>query len=146
MAPSRGPNEQGIAGGEVQDGRKVREIAGPVGPGGHEAGEVAKGALAPHVKTAFIGISRGEFEHGEGERRIEAEPGSDPDDDRAWARGRGGGDPAQADAGDDIEKDQVAKAHHLFGAVRIFGFGDGDTGTDDADAFGGVRRDGRVQE
>ena len=51
-----------VAGGEVEHGWEIGEIAGPVGPGGHEAGEIAEGALAPDVEAAFVWVARREFD------------------------------------------------------------------------------------
>src|SRR5882757_209219 len=58
MFPVGLPDEEDVAGGEVEDGGEVGQVAGPVSPGGHKAGEVAEGALAPHVEAAFVGIAR----------------------------------------------------------------------------------------
>src|SRR6478609_3990364 len=46
MLPVRLAHEEDVAGREVEDSGEVGEVAGPVGPGGHEAGEIAEGALA----------------------------------------------------------------------------------------------------
>ena len=128
MLPGRLPHEEHVAGGEVEHGREVRQIAGPVRPGRHEAGEISEGAFAPDVEPAFVGIARRKLEHRERQRRVETEPRSDPDDDGTRSGGSGGRDPAQADAGDHVEQQQVAEAHHLPRAVGIFGVGDGNSG------------------
>jgi len=79
--PSRLAHEKRVAGREIEDGGEIGKIAGPIGPGGHEAGEIAEGALRPDVESAFIWIARRKFDDGERERRVEDEPGADPDDD-----------------------------------------------------------------
>ena len=128
MRPLRLPHEENIAGREVQHGREVGQVRGPVSPSRHEAGKVAKSALRPNVEAAFIRIARRKLNHRERKRRVKGKPCADPDDDRAGSgRGRGG-NPAQADAGDYIEEHQVAKSHDSLRAVGIFGFGDGDAG------------------
>ncbi len=121
MRPCVLAHEEDVAGGEVEDGREVREIARPVSPGGHEAGEISEGALAPDVESAFAGIAGRKLQHGKGERHVEAEPGANPDDDGTGAGGGGGGDPAQADAGDYIEQNEIAEAEHALRAVGISG-------------------------
>src|SRR5258707_2937832 len=108
MNRATGKNEQSVAGGKIENRWEVREIACPVCPGGHESGEIAKGALAPNIQSALVGIARRELNHGEGERRVEEEPGADPDCDRAWAGCGSSGNPAQADAGHHIEKHKIA--------------------------------------
>lgn len=127
MRPCALAHEQNIARGEIEHGREVWEIAGPVGPGGHEAGEVSEGALAPDIEAAFVGIAGRKLEHGKCERSVEAKPCADPDDDGTGPSGGGGGDPAKADAGYYVEQNQVTKAEDAFRAVRIFAarFGDG---------------------
>ena len=131
MLPCVLAHEENVAGSEIEDGREVGEVAGPVSPGGHEAGEVSEGAFAPDVEAAFAGIAGRKLENGKCERRIEAEPGADPDDDRTGASGGGGGDPAQADAGDHVEQNEIAETKHTLGAVGIFGLGDGYAGGDE---------------
>src|SRR5580698_4342688 len=121
MCPCILAHEKDVAGSEVEDGGEVGKVAGPVSPGGHEAGEVAEGTLAPDVESAFMGIAGGEFEHRKCERHVEAEPGADPDDDGTGAGGGSGGDPAQADAGDDVKQNEVAESEHTLGAVGSFG-------------------------
>src|SRR4029077_5792874 len=111
-------------------GREVWEIAGPVSPGGHEAGEISEGALAPDIESTFTGIAGRKLEHRKCERGVEAKPCADPNDDGTGTSGGGGGDPAKADAGYYVEQNQVAKAEDAFRAVRIFAarFGDGGRG------------------
>ena len=133
MLPGRLPHEEHIAGGEVQDGREVGEIARPVRPRGHEPGEVAKGALAPHIESALVRIARGEFQHRKRQRRVEAQPGPNPDDDRTRARGRRRRNPAQADAGDYIKQQQVAEPHNVPGVIGVFGLRGGDAGREKGD-------------
>ena len=127
--------EEDIAGGEVENGGEVGEVADPVHPGGEEAGLFAKGDLGPDVEAAFGGVARGEVDDGEGEGDVEKEPREEPDDERGRAVAGGGGDPAEADAGDDVEEEEVAKAHDAGGSV----FGRGRSGGQEERAFrGGV--------
>jgi len=109
--------EEDIAGGEVEDGGEVGEITDPVHPGGEEAGLFAKSDFGPDVEAAFGGIAGGEMDDGEGEWDIEEEPGEEPDDERRGTMAGGGGDPAEADAGDYVEEEEVAKAHDAGGSV-----------------------------
>src|ERR1700677_4451171 len=120
MRPGVLTHEENVAGGEIKDRGKVGKIAGPVSPGCHKAGEIPEGALTPDVESAFAGITRGKFEHRKGERHIEAEPRSDPDDDGTRSSGGSSGDPTQADAGDDIKEKQIAKAEHAPRLVGVF--------------------------
>ena len=131
MRPRVLAHEENVAGGEIEDGGEVREVAGPVSPGGHEAGEVSEGAFAPDVESAFAGIAGRKFENGKGERRVEAEPGANPDDNGTRTGGGGGGDPAQADAGNHVKQNQIAEAENTLWAVGIFGLGDGYAGGDE---------------
>src|SRR5580704_2157483 len=127
MRPCVLPHKQNVAGGEVKYGGKVWEGAGPVSPGGHEAGEISEGTLAPDIEAAFTGIAGRKLEHGKCERSVEADPCADPNDDGTGTGRGGGGDPAKADAGYHVEQNQVAKAEDAFRTVGIFaGFGDGD--------------------
>src|ERR1700739_769885 len=128
MEPRVSTHVERVAGGEVEHGWVVGQVAGPIGPGSDEAGEIAEGAFAPDVHAALAGIARGKLDDGKCERRVEAEPGSDPDNDGGGPSGRGGGDPAQADACDHIKQEQVAKPESAAGKVWVFGFGDGDPG------------------
>src|SRR5712671_953027 len=115
MHRAAGKNEQRVSGGKIENRWEVREIACPVCPSGHESGEIAKGTLAPNVQAALVGIARRELNHGEGERRVEEEPGADPNCNCTRAGCGGGGNPAQADTGNHIEKYQVAEAKNATG-------------------------------
>src|SRR5208337_5043622 len=64
MRPGVLAHEENVAGGEVEYGGEVRQVAGPIGPGGHEAGEVSEGALTPDVEAAFGGIAGRKLENG----------------------------------------------------------------------------------
>ncbi len=107
--------EENVAGGEVEDGGEVGEIADPVHPGGEEAGLFAERNFGPDIEAAFGGIAGGEMDDGEGEWNVEEEPGEEPDDERRRAMAGSGGDPAEADASDDVEEEEVAKAHDAGG-------------------------------
>ena len=134
MLPRALAHEENVAGGEIEDGREVREVAGPVSPCGHEAGKVSEGALAPDVEAAFAGIAGRQFDHGKREGSVETEPGADPDDNGTGAGGGCGGDPAQADAGDHVKQNEITEAQHAPGAVGIFGLGDRYAGGDERDS------------
>ena len=135
MSPGTGADEKSVAGSKVEYRGEVGKVAGPVGPGGDEPGEVSEGTFAPDVEAALIGVARREFQYGQRQRRVESEPCADPDDDGAGTSGRCGGDPAQADARDDVEEDEVAKSHRLFGPMRILRLSDGDARAEQAYGF-----------
>jgi hypothetical protein len=116
--PAGRADEKRVAGREVEDGRVVRKIARPVGPAGDESRKFAECALTPDVEAAFLRVTRGKLHHGKRERKIERAPGDQPDYNGACADGGGSGDPAQADAGDDVEENEVAEAHRAAGAIR----------------------------
>src|SRR6202040_1275294 len=116
--PAGRTDKERVAGREVENGRVVRKITRPVGPAGDESRKFAESAFAPHVEAAFLRVARGKLHHGKRERKIERAPCDQPDYDRACADGGGGGDPAQADAGDDVEEDEVAEAQRAAGAIR----------------------------
>src|ERR1700682_1609094 len=105
MGPLRLAEVEGVA------GREIGEIAGPVDPGGDEAGEIAEAALAPDVEAAFLGVTGRKLDDRKHQWNIKAEPGGDPDGDGAGAGAAGGGDPAQADGGYDVEQDEVDETH-----------------------------------
>src|SRR6185437_1935125 len=111
IVPPAPAHVQEIAGGKIKHGGKIREVAGPVNPGAHKAAEIAKGAFAPNVKSAFLRITRREFDDGKRERCIEGEPGAEPDDHRARPGAGSRGNPAQADAGDHVKQHQVQGPH-----------------------------------
>src|SRR5713226_1889555 len=137
MAALRGclAHEEHIAGCEIQDSRKVRKVRSPVSPGGHESGEVAERTLRPDVEAAFIWIARRKFDHRKGQRRIKRKPGADPDDNRTRAGGSSSGNPAQADAGDYVKKQQVAESHDPLGATCVRSFRDEDAASGDGGGF-----------
>src|ERR1700741_3389054 len=135
MSPSAATDEKSVAGCKVEDCREVGKVAGPVGPGGDEAGEISESAFAPDVESTFTGIARGEFQHRQRKRRVKSEPGADPDQDRAGTSGGSGGDPAQADAGDNVEQDEVAEPHRFLGPLRIFSLGYRDARAEKAYSF-----------
>ena len=120
--PARRADVERVTRGEIEDGGIVRKVAGPVSPTGDESGKFSEGALAPDVEAAFLRIARRKFHHGKRERKIKRAPGDQPDYNGTCADGGGRGDPAQADAGDDVEEDQVAKTHR---AARAIGRGGG---------------------
>ena len=109
--------EKDVASGEVEDGGEVGEIADPVHPGGEEAGLFAKCDFGPDVEATFGGIAGREMNDGEGEGNVEEEPREEPDDEGRGTVAGGGGDPAEADAGDYVEEEEVAKAHDAGGSV-----------------------------
>ena len=112
-----GMEEEDVAGGEVEDGGEVGEIADPVHPGGEEAGLFAESEFGPDVEAAFGGIAGGEMDDGKGKGNVEEEPAGKPDYEGRGAVAGGGGDPAEADAGDDVEEDEIAKTHDAGGGV-----------------------------
>src|SRR5262249_48659157 len=99
-----------VSRGEVEQAGEVRQVRSPVAPASDERSERPEGPFAPDVDAAFLRIARRQLEHGEDERHEQAERGDDPDDQRAGP-GRGGRrNPAQAEAGDQVEKEEVAEA------------------------------------
>ena len=77
----------------------------------------AESEFGPDVEAAFGGIARREMDYGQGERNVEEQPAGKPDYEGGGAVAGGGGDPAEADAGDDVEEEEVAKAHDAGGCV-----------------------------
>jgi len=105
----RGVEEENVAGSEVEYGGEVGEIADPVHPGGEKAGLFAESEFGPDVEAAFGRIAAREMDDGEGEGNIEEEPGGEPDDQGRGAVAGRSGDPAEADAGDDVEMTKSRK-------------------------------------
>ncbi len=136
---------EGIAGCEIEHGRKVREIAGPVAPGGDESGEVTEGVFGPNVDATLARVAGRKFDDRKCERRVENQPRTDPDDDRAGTCRCSGRDPAQADAGDHVEQQQITKAESFSRAIRVFRLGDGDSWTQERRVASGVRC-GRIRQ
>jgi hypothetical protein len=134
----RGMKEEDVAGGEVENTREIREIAGPVHPGAKEAGAFAEGFFSPDVESAFGWESGRKGNYGNGERNVEEQPGAEPDDEGRGTVSGGGSDPAEADASNDIEEEEIAKTHDSRGS----GGGDWSRGRD----FGGRRRGNAGQE
>src|SRR5262249_9099738 len=128
--------EKDVAGGEVEDGGEVRQITDPVHPGREEAGSFAKSDFGPDGEATLGGITRREGGHGEGEGNVEKQPCEEPDDEGGGAMAGGRGDPAETDAGDDIEEDEVAKAHDARGSVFGERGGDGQEETAFRDGVG----------
>src|SRR5689334_9330869 len=61
--PSPLVHVKSIATREIEDGGKVGQVAGPVGPASHESGEVAEGTLAPDIKPTLVGIAGRELNY-----------------------------------------------------------------------------------
>jgi hypothetical protein len=57
------------------------------------------------------------MDDGKGKGNVEEEPAGKPDYEGRRAVAGGGGDPAEADAGDDVEEDEIAKTHDAGGGV-----------------------------
>src|ERR1051326_7788529 len=123
MQPRALPDVESVAGREIKHRWKIRKIAGPVEPRRHEAGKIPERPLAPNVEPAFIGITRGKLNHRQRQWRIEREPGKEPYRDGGRSGCGRGRNPAQANAGDDIEQHQVAETHDPLRAIWVFGFG-----------------------
>ena len=113
--PARAADVECVAGGEIEHGGKVGQVAGPVDPAGEECREVAEGALGPEVQAAFLRIARGEFHDAQRQRNEDGEQADDPDDDGTGADAGGDRDPAQAQGGDHVEHDEVAEAEDALG-------------------------------
>ena len=118
MSPGALPHVNDVAGGEIKHGGEIGQIAGPVCPGRHESGKISERFLAPDVKPALIGIAGRQLDDGERQRDIEDQPRADPDHDRTGPGGGSGCNPAQADAGDHVEQNEVAEAHYPLGLIR----------------------------
>ena len=73
-----------------------------------------KASRVQHVEAAFVGIAGGERDDAGAERQEEAEKREHPDEKRAGTGRRGGGDPADAEDGDDVEEGEIAKAQGAF--------------------------------
>ena len=73
------PNVEHVKSREIENGWKVRKIGSPVGPRGHEAREIAEGALRPDVQASLIRIARGKFDDRKREQGIKSEPRAEPD-------------------------------------------------------------------
>jgi hypothetical protein len=97
---------------EIKHAGEVRQVRGEIAPPDHEADGRPERAPRPDIEPALFGIARRQLDHRQHQRQIESQEGADPDQDRARPGGSGGGDPAQADAGDDIEQREVGDAHH----------------------------------
>jgi len=107
----RGVQEQHVAGCEVQHGREIGKVAGPIHPGGEEACTFAEGFFDPDIETTFSGKAGRKGDDGNSERNVEKKPGTEPDDEGRRTVTGGGGDPAETYAGDDVEKEKIAEAH-----------------------------------
>src|SRR6185437_270314 len=90
-----------------------------------EAVERAEGLLGPNVEAAFVGEARRKLVDDERAGDEEEERGEHPEADRGGAVVSGGGDPAGAEDGGDVEQQDVPEAHGLaqlgFGGGRIGG-------------------------
>src|SRR5689334_18943233 len=109
MSPRILPHVERIAGGKIEDSREVRQVARPVCPRAHEPGEITECFFGPDVNPALIRIARRKLDDGECKWRVKQQPGSDPYNDRTRSGRCGCRNPAQADAGHDIEQKQVTK-------------------------------------
>src|SRR5215469_14097394 len=83
MTPSTSPNEQSVTGSEIEDRRKVWQIAGPINPRAQKSSEFAEGHLGPNIHATFVGMARGQLDHRQCEWRVKREPGGKPDDNCA---------------------------------------------------------------
>ena len=99
---------------KVEHACEIRKIAHPISPGANEAGEIAERLAGPHIDAALFGIARREFHNAGGQRNEEASKRGNPDDQNAWAGGRGGCYPAHAEDNYHVEQHQVAKPDASF--------------------------------
>jgi len=77
---------------------------------------ITEGFLGPDVETTFGGETGRKGDDGSSQRDIEKKPGSEPDYEGRRTVTSGGGDPAEADSGDDVEEEKVAEAHDTGGS------------------------------
>src|SRR6202022_570117 len=125
MSPGALPYVDDVAGGEIQNRREIGEVAGPVSPGRNESGKISKRLLAPDIKPAFVRIARRQFYDRKSQRGIKEQPCPYPDHNGTGAGGGSRGNPAQANASDHIEQNQVTEAHYALGLAGICGVRDG---------------------
>ena len=111
-------HEQGVAGGEEQQPGKVRQVRGPVAPAGEKRGKGAECRFAPQVHAAFTGMARRQLEDREHERNEETQRAQHPEPHGAGSCRRRRGHPAQAEAGDEVEEDEVTNAEDAGQASR----------------------------
>src|SRR5262249_7832095 len=111
-------DEQGTAGDEGEYAREEREDAYPVRPTGHEPSEAAEGPLAPEIQAAFARIPGGEDDHTQSEGKVEDERSENPEGDPSRAGFSCLGEPHDAEARDDHEKEQIDEPHRLVKALR----------------------------
>src|SRR4029077_137227 len=83
-----------------------------------ERGKRTERALAPDVDAAFLRIARRELEDGEHQRDEKAERRDDPDHQRAGPRRGGGRDPSQAEPGDRVVQNEIAKGEDALQSAR----------------------------
>jgi len=112
----RGVQEQDIAGCEIKHSGEVGKVAGPIHPGREETRSFAEGLFGPDVETTFGWKAGRKCDDGNGERNVEKKPAAEPDDQGRRTVTGGGGNPAKADAGDDIEEEKIAEAHDTGGS------------------------------
>jgi len=110
--------EEDIAGGEVQNSREVRKVAGPIHPGRKKSCAFTEGFFSPDIETAFGGKAGRKRDNRNRQWEVKEEPRAEPDDQGRRTVTRGGGDPAEADTGDDVEEEKVAEAHDARGSDR----------------------------
>ena len=113
MLGARSDKKQ-AAGGEVEHRGEVRKIAHPIGPRCHKAGKFAVGFAGPDVEAAFLRIAGRKLEYAAGEGKEEPKKGQHPYRDGRLSRGGRGRDPAQAEAADDIEENNIAETELPF--------------------------------
>src|SRR5262245_33500938 len=96
--------------GEEQPG-KVEKGVGPVGPAGDEAVKLTECLLGPGVQSSLGGIARGKLNHDKRSWDKEEERSQNPKAERRCSIVGGGGDPARAEDGSDVEEQHIPEAH-----------------------------------
>ena len=102
-----------VRGREIEKPGEERQIARPVQEAREEARAVAERAARPDVEAALVGMAGRQLEHRGGERNEEAERGEDPDGERRRPGFRRGRDPAQREARQREEEDEVPEPEDL---------------------------------
>src|SRR5258708_6695273 len=90
---------------------KIKKRVNPVRPTGYESMKVTKSFFRPHIQTAFMTKSRGEFGNHKGCGNKKEQCCQHPQADRGCPVVRRGGNPAWAQDGRDVEKQDVPESH-----------------------------------
>ena len=108
----RAAQKQRVAGIEIENRGKIRQVGCPVAPPRHEPCKRPEGLADPDVKPAFLRIARRQFDHRRDQRDVKTGKRHRPVPQRLRAQCGRRRDPAQRNPGHHVKQRQISHPHH----------------------------------